>query len=108
MIGRKIRQRRTELGISQEKLGEHLGVTFQQVQKYERGHNRVSCGTLAVIASKFEKPVTWFFDNLCDEPTESDAGDKETLSIVRTFRNLPKHGRTLVLNLARGLEKGEA
>ena len=63
-IAGRIRARRLLLGISQAKLGARLGVTFQQVQKYESGTNRVSAGRLWEIAKFFETPVGWFFDEM--------------------------------------------
>ena len=61
-VGKRLRLRRTMLGFSQEKLGEAIGLTFQQVQKYEKGVNRVSAGTLYEIAQVLDLPISWFFD----------------------------------------------
>ena len=61
-LGMRIRLRRTELGISQSELGKKLGVTFQQVQKYEKGANRVGASRLQQIATALDVPVTFFFD----------------------------------------------
>lgn len=58
--------RRKVLGVSQEKLAEELGLTFQQVQKYERGANRVSASKLYEIARALSAPVSYFFDGLSD------------------------------------------
>lgn len=71
-VGRRIRLRRTLLGISQEKLGEALGITFQQVQKYERGTNRVGASRLYDLASALDVPISFFFDDMptLDRPTE--------------------------------------
>ena len=63
-IAGRIRARRLLFGISQAELGARLGVTFQQVQKYEKGTNRVSGGRLWEIAKFFETPVGWFFDEM--------------------------------------------
>lgn len=60
-VGSRIRLRRNMLGISQEKLGENLGITFQQIQKYEKGTNRVGASRLQAIASILEAPVSFFF-----------------------------------------------
>jgi transcriptional regulator with XRE-family HTH domain len=62
-VGGRIRMRRNMLGMSQEKLGERLGVTFQQVQKYEKGTNRVGASRLQDIASILSAPVSYFFEN---------------------------------------------
>lgn len=61
-IGARIRLRRTELGITQDRLAAHLGLTFQQVQKYEKGANRVSGGKLEEIAKFLRVQVSYFFD----------------------------------------------
>ena len=63
-VGQRIRQRRTLLGMSQEKLGEAIGLTFQQVQKYERGANRVGSSRLFDLARVLDVPVTYFFDEM--------------------------------------------
>ena len=62
-VGSRIRLRRTMLGMSQEKLGESLGITFQQIQKYEKGTNRVGASRLQNIASILNVPVSFFFDD---------------------------------------------
>lgn len=61
-VGQRVRMRRTLLGMSQEKLGEAIGLTFQQVQKYERGSNRISAGTLYRLGQVLDVPVSFFFD----------------------------------------------
>ena len=61
-VGNRIRMRRLELGMSQEKLGEALGITFQQVQKYEKGTNRVSVSRLHHIAETLGVPLTYFYE----------------------------------------------
>ena len=62
-VGSRIRLRRNMLGISQEKLGESLGITFQQIQKYEKGTNRVGASRLQAISSILGVPVSVFFDD---------------------------------------------
>ncbi len=61
-VGHRIRVRRKWLGISQSTLADHLGVSFQQVQKYEKGVNRVGAARLQQIASALDVPVTFFYD----------------------------------------------
>lgn len=63
-VGSRVRLRRTMLGMSQEKLGELLGLTFQQVQKYERGTNRVSASRLYDLARVLQVPVSHFFEGM--------------------------------------------
>ncbi|MBN8607069.1 MAG: helix-turn-helix transcriptional regulator [Caulobacterales bacterium] len=63
-IGQRVRSRRLEIGMSQERLAELLGVTFQQVQKYEKGVNRIAASRLYDIASSLEMPAAKFFEGL--------------------------------------------
>lgn len=60
-VGRRIREGRLQKGLSQEKLAAALGLSFQQVQKYENGKNRISAGRLSQVAHIFEVPEQWFF-----------------------------------------------
>jgi len=63
-VGTRIRLRRTLLGLSQEKLGGAIGLTFQQVQKYERGHNRIGASRLYDLSRALDVPVSFFFDGI--------------------------------------------
>ena len=63
-VGNRIRMRRQVTGMSQEKLGELLGITFQQVQKYEKGSNRISASRLYLTAKVLAVPVQFFFDEI--------------------------------------------
>jgi len=65
-VGTRIRLRRTLLGMSQERLGESLGLTFQQVQKYERGVNRVGASRLFDLSRVLDVPISFFFDDMSD------------------------------------------
>ncbi|WP_426956051.1 helix-turn-helix domain-containing protein [Muricoccus radiodurans] len=65
-VGTRVRLRRTLLGLSQEKLGEALGLTFQQVQKYERGVNRIGASRLFDLARVLDVPIGFFFDDMPD------------------------------------------
>jgi transcriptional regulator with XRE-family HTH domain len=103
-VGARIRQRRTLLGMSQEKLGEAIGLTFQQVQKYERGANRVGSSRLFDLARVLDVPVSNFFEDMTagtaskspsrlrglaepkPEPFEPDPlAKRETLELVRAY-----------------------
>ena len=66
-VGGRIRLRRTLLGMSQERLGESLGLTFQQVQKYERGANRVSASRLYDLGRVLSVPIQFFYDDMTPE-----------------------------------------
>ncbi|MER9351804.1 helix-turn-helix domain-containing protein [Mesorhizobium sp. M0514] len=70
-VGSRVRLRRNMLGMSQEKLGENLGITFQQIQKYEKGTNRVGASRLQAIASILSVPVAFFFE---DAPGQEPVG----------------------------------
>lgn len=78
-VGARVRLRRLSLGLSQEKLGEQLGLTFQQVQKYERGANRIGASRLYAIAQILDAPVSHFFEGLADAPTEAPEDSIETM-----------------------------
>jgi transcriptional regulator with XRE-family HTH domain len=65
-VGARVRLRRTLLGMSQERLGEALGLTFQQVQKYERGVNRIGASRLFDLARVLDVPISFFFDDMPD------------------------------------------
>nr|CAD6616368.1 XRE family transcriptional regulator [Rhizobium sp. Khangiran2] len=79
-VGSRIRLRRTMLGMSQEKLGESLGITFQQIQKYEKGTNRVGASRLQNISSILNVPVSFFFEDAPGENRASRAGMEEASS----------------------------
>lgn len=74
-VGRRVRLRRTLQGISQEKLGERLGLTFQQIQKYERGANRIGASRLYEISRILEVPIGYFFDDMPIEIAVSVMGE---------------------------------
>ncbi|MBE7183121.1 MAG: helix-turn-helix transcriptional regulator [Methylobacterium mesophilicum] len=61
-VGSRLRLRRNMMGMSQERLGESLGITFQQIQKYEKGTNRIGASRLQAISGILEVPVTFFFE----------------------------------------------
>jgi len=91
-VGSRVRMRRMMLSMSQEKLGDALGLTFQQVQKYERGANRVSASKLYEIAKTLQVPVSFFFEGLAD-PMDGSDGDEVGLQaerIVQEFLTTPE------------------
>jgi transcriptional regulator with XRE-family HTH domain len=110
-VGRRVRVRRTLLGMSQEQLGDALSITFQQVQKYERGSNRVSASRLWDIGQILEVPVSFFFEDMTDDtkdhsPRKMKTGDaaevgdtpldtmarRETLELVRAYYQITNAG----------------
>jgi|TARA_R100000935_G_scaffold48887_1_gene73724 transcriptional regulator with XRE-family HTH domain len=74
-VGLRIRLRRKELGVSQERLAESIGLTFQQVQKYERAANRVSASKLWEMARALKTSVAYFYEGLGDPATAGGEGD---------------------------------
>lgn len=77
-VGSRIRLRRTMMGMSQEKLGESLGITFQQIQKYEKGTNRVGASRLQNIAGILNVPVSFFFEDAPGSEADLSGGMAET------------------------------
>jgi len=84
-VGSRIRLRRQLLRMSQEKLGDELGVTFQQVQKYERGANRVGASRLYRLSRVLEVPVQFFFEGLHEETQLTGMADNDQTPIVYDF-----------------------
>lgn len=76
-LGQRVRTRRLEIGMSQEKLAEVLGVTFQQVQKYEKGVNRIAASRLFAISAALDMPIARFFEGLSQAHAEGVAESGE-------------------------------
>ena len=109
-VGKRVRLRRTLLGMSQEQLGASLNITFQQVQKYERGASRISASRLWDISQILDAQISYFFDDMTDDTMRSsprrvsrgeniDLDDenvrdpmarRETLELVRTYYSIEK------------------
>jgi len=114
-VGSRIRLRRNILGMSQEKLGEQLGITFQQIQKYEKGTNRVGASRLQAISEILEVPVSFFFEEASGSVTgegfaESEinymdfCSSTEGIQLMRAFTHIkdPKVRRKII-DLAKAL-----
>ena len=86
-VGRRIRERRLMLGLSQSDLATRIGVTYQQAHKYERGVNRVSAGRLAVIATALSTEPAWFFEGCETSPTDATVPkrQRQLLELMRNF-----------------------
>lgn len=122
-VGSRVRLRRTLLGLSQEKLGDALGLTFQQVQKYERGANRIGASRLFDLSRVLDVPISFFFDDMTTEVSdrspaqrvgladmpqadfESDPmAKRETLELVRAYYLIKNANvRKRVFDLAKAL-----
>lgn len=119
-VGKRLRLRRTLLGMSQEKLGVAVGLTFQQVQKYERGTNRIGASRLYELSKVLGVPVNYFFEEMpeADVPVASGLDDsavdfiggptvkRETLELVRIYNSVnDSELRHNILNLVRTITK---
>lgn len=113
-VGKRIRQRRWLVGMTQQKLAEAVGIKFQQIQKYETGANRVSASRLWDIADALDVDVSFFFEGLKDEGPQEDGasnnpipadmlGDKEAMDLVRSYYAIPENQRRRLFELARVL-----
>lgn len=110
-VGARIRARRKQMDVNQEKLAGALGLTFQQIQKYERGTNRVSASKLFAVARFLDVPIGWFFDGLSDQSTD-DPGEPLVFALVHTHRGaeiarvfptLSTTAQQILVDLARNL-----
>ncbi|WP_299373107.1 helix-turn-helix transcriptional regulator [uncultured Tateyamaria sp.] len=112
-VGKRIRQRRWLIGMTQQKLADLVGIKFQQIQKYETGANRVSASRLWDIGDAMGVPVAFFFEGVRDPSHEADQGrsdvppdllsDKEAMELVRTYYAIPENQRRRLFELARVL-----
>lgn len=102
-VGSRVRLRRTLLGLSQEKLGEAVGLTFQQIQKYERGANRIGASRLYDLSNILDVPVSYFYEDMPEDVRNREIGSglqesqeryttekdpltrRETLELVRAY-----------------------
>jgi len=109
-VGRRVYERRLSLGYSQSDLGRGLGLTFQQVQKYEKGVNRISSSKLWDISRFLDIPIGWFFEGL-DADQSSDGSDDEavfavtrqTIAIGQMAPRLSSRQQKLTLDLIRDM-----
>lgn len=109
-VGKRIRHRRWMVGMTQHQLASHVGIKFQQIQKYETGMNRVSASRLWDIATAMGVDVAFFFDGLGAD-AGPDAGakpvdpmaEKEALDLVRCYYAIPEAQRRKLFDLARVL-----
>ena len=126
-VGSRLRSRRTMLGMSQEKIGTAIELTFQQVQKYERGTNRISASRLYQLGKVLDVPVSYFFDDMPPEIAQTDGrrpfgfseseaavyevdtlAKRETLELVRAYYRIKNEKvRKRVYQLAKTLAKAD-
>ena len=84
-VGSRVRMRRMMLSMSQEKLGDALGLTFQQVQKYEKGTNRIGASRLQQISNILQVPVSFFFEGAPNMPGHTGMGEAPSPAYVSDF-----------------------
>jgi transcriptional regulator with XRE-family HTH domain len=107
-IGAKVRMRRMMLGMSQEKLGDALGLTFQQVQKYEKGTNRIGGSRMVQIAHALDVSPGWFYEGMTPviggppygDPIAELALTREGLALAVAYGKLPPPLRSIVAKVA--------
>jgi len=114
-VGSRVRRRRLIVGMSQEKLGEALGLTFQQVQKYEKGANRIGSGRLQQIAQTLQVPISYFYDGQGEDgsprsPTPTElVVDKDSADLLKAFNSLGDQTmRQALLNMAQAAAAARA
>jgi len=108
LVGDRIRRRRILMGLTQDQLGESLGISYQQIQKYETGANRVSAGRLYLIANRLDVSPGWFFD-----PVKSDASSEDfdelgssrlLMEFVRSFARIKDERlKSILVSLVRAM-----
>lgn len=100
-IGSQVRVERLSRGWSQKQLSDKIGVTHQQLYKYERGDNRISAARLEIIARAFKMPTSDFFTK--DVDCIPDEGQRLNIELIRVFVKLPIMARVAFVNCIRGL-----
>jgi len=99
------------VGMTQQQLGDKVGIKFQQIQKYETGANRISASRMWDIAAVMEVPVSFFFEGLDGQAPDTGEArsdiftDKETLDLVRAYYAIPENQRRRLFDLARVLSE---
>jgi transcriptional regulator with XRE-family HTH domain len=115
-VGKRVRHRRWMVGMTQQQLGDIVGIKFQQIQKYETGMNRISASRLWDIAQALDVSISFFFEGFEGDEAGSDApaamsdiqrgdllADKEALELVRSYYAIPEAQRRRLFDLARVL-----
>ena len=113
-LGKKLRIRRLSLGLTQTKVAQAINVTFQQIQKYEKGTNGVSSSRLMQLAQFLKVPIIYFFEDFKDFKDLSASGSNETANedlnysfLSRTFSSLSKTQKEKILQILNNISKFE-
>lgn len=111
-VGDRIRRRRILMGLTQDQLGEALGISYQQIQKYETGANRVSVGRLYLISEKLGVNPGWFFDGSLSDASRDDIDDlgssRLLMDFVRNFSRIEDERlKTAIVALVRAMADSE-
>jgi transcriptional regulator with XRE-family HTH domain len=114
-VGKRLRRRRRLLGLTQQSLGDMVGIRFQQIQKYECGANRISAARLFELSEALSVPIQYFYEGLMENPHELQENPefiapdvlskKETMDLVRAYYSMGEGPRKHLLDLAKSLEK---
>lgn len=115
-VGKRLRRRRRLLGLTQQALGDKVGIRFQQIQKYECGANRISAARLFELSEALSVPIQYFYEGLMDDEMDMDdemefiapdvLSKKETMDLVRAYYSMGEAPRKHLLDLAKSLENG--
>ena len=103
-LGRKLRMRRLSLGLTQTKVANAINVTFQQIQKYEKGTNGVSSSRLIQLSNFLKVPITYFFEDFAensniDKNTQEDSSDLNYSFLIKTFSKLNETQKQKIFTL---------
>lgn len=115
-VGKRLRRRRRLLGLTQQVLGDKVGIRFQQIQKYECGANRISAARLFELSEALSVPIQYFYEGLMEDEVDLDdemefiapdvLSKKETMDLVRAYYSMGEAPRKHLLDLAKSLENG--
>lgn len=109
LVGRRLREARLLAGLSQSQLGAHIGVTFQAVQKYESGENRLSASRLLAVAAFLRQPLSFFFGDLSEDAASAPASlTPKEIKLLRYYRGISnEEARDWMLSLAKSMGGGK-
>jgi transcriptional regulator with XRE-family HTH domain len=108
-VGKRVRQRRWMVGMTQQQLAEKVGIKFQQIQKYETGMNRISASRLWDISDALGVAISYFFEGIdaphstAVDPAPDLMADKEAMLLVRSYYAIPEAQRRRLFELAKAL-----